>query len=84
MGLVRETTSSVEATQITYRQYAENGESRFLVKSHYVLTQGPQRVKQGTLPLRNDPEKRNLFFNTMVCSSKEFGTRISENVWPFP
>ena len=43
-----------------------------------------QRVKQGTLPLRNDPEKRNLFFNTMVCSSKELGTRISENVGPFP
>ena len=43
-----------------------------------------QRVKQGMLPLRNVPEKRNLFFNTMVCSSKELGTRISENVWPFP
>ena len=43
-----------------------------------------QRVKQGTLPLRNNPEKRNLFFNTMVCTSKELGTRISGNVWPFP
>ena len=43
-----------------------------------------QRVKQGTLPLQNDPEKRNLFFNTMVCSSKELGTRISANIGPFP
>ena len=48
------------------------------------IAQLSHRIYRGMLPLRNAPDKRILFFNTMVCSSKELGTRISRNAWPFP